>query len=434
MGGDLMTDPQTWADGLTTAALPSMSQLERADRCPPSETLVKVRKTSAAAEGGNVVHDYLASVGELGQEEALAKIPEAMRQVCAVLPLARLPVDPKAYTPEVAFAYDPITRRARVLGSNIGRDYAAHGLKVGYEIPGSADVVGLTDDSVIVLDYKSGTSVRAAPRENWQLLGLAAAAASAFNKPNAHVGLIYLPPSGQPRYDEADLDAFDLEDVRDRLIDLARRVVSARIAQAAGNVWKLTFNPGDWCRYCPGMNTCPATVSMLQAALATTGDTAIAVFNRAITDGDLVPVFQQYKRAADVIERLGEQLKGWAGSNPITMPDGKVYGPQLRAEREPTDKARGELMAWIDDTLKHKVPDDDARAAYVRDWTDSAFNYSTGIGRLDAVAKDVADFMGWKIAPTQRSLFDHLKAKGAVAVNTTTSVALHRPKVEKKPA
>ena len=87
----------------------------------------------------------------------------------------------EAYVPgwraEVAYAYDPSTDTARVLGYNIGREYTKHGA-LAHEVCGSADIEALDDtDAVRVWDWKTGRSVTDAvwPQLSW--LGLFAARA-----------------------------------------------------------------------------------------------------------------------------------------------------------------------------------------------------------------------------------------------------------------
>lgn len=72
---------------------------------------------------------------------------------------------------EVAYAYDPQTGAARVLGYNIGREYDKHG-KLPNEIAGSADIAWMEGDAVVVSDWKTGRAVTDAvwPQMEWLCL------------------------------------------------------------------------------------------------------------------------------------------------------------------------------------------------------------------------------------------------------------------------
>jgi hypothetical protein len=55
-----------------------------------------------------------------------------------------------------AFAYDPETDECRLLGFDIGRTYIEHGWDPTREIPCTPDGVGLSPDSALIVDWKSG--------------------------------------------------------------------------------------------------------------------------------------------------------------------------------------------------------------------------------------------------------------------------------------
>src|SRR5690606_33417344 len=94
------------------------SKIERVAACPGSEALPHAESTSAAAERGSAGHAFLAAAGKLGREAALEQVPEEHRALCEAIDLDRLPVDLLA---EPAYAWDPVTGKARFLGANIGR-------------------------------------------------------------------------------------------------------------------------------------------------------------------------------------------------------------------------------------------------------------------------------------------------------------------------
>ncbi len=78
---------------------------------------------------------------------------------------------------EVAYAYNPQTGAGRVLGYNIGREYAQHGLLPG-EIAGTADIAVLSGDTVVVWDWKTGRTIGAGCEAQLEWLALFAARAT----------------------------------------------------------------------------------------------------------------------------------------------------------------------------------------------------------------------------------------------------------------
>lgn len=84
---------------------------------------------------------------------------------------------------EAAYAYDPTTDTARVLGYNIGRKYKEHGA-LPHEVCGSTDIGfhAENSDAVFVWDWKTGRTVTESvwPQLSW--LGLFAARAHGATK------------------------------------------------------------------------------------------------------------------------------------------------------------------------------------------------------------------------------------------------------------
>ncbi len=77
---------------------------------------------------------------------------------------------------EVAYAYRAATGEARILGSNLGREYAAAGL-MDDEIAGSADLAWLAGDTIVIADHKTGRAVTDAVWAQLEILCLMAAKA-----------------------------------------------------------------------------------------------------------------------------------------------------------------------------------------------------------------------------------------------------------------
>lgn len=67
------------------------SQLERVMACPASAALPKARSTDSYSERGTAIHDYLENVFYIGADAALAKVPSAYAEDCAMIPLEKFP-------------------------------------------------------------------------------------------------------------------------------------------------------------------------------------------------------------------------------------------------------------------------------------------------------------------------------------------------------
>lgn len=220
-------------------------------RCSNSLHLPVVRSTSGAADRGTWRHHFLARVGKVGAEAALLELPEEHRDACAALPIDELPVNLLA---EVAYAWDVSSNSVRVIGMNVDRAYGTLG---PFEIPGTADVVGVdqASDQAFVLDWKS-QGYRGHARDSLQLRFLALCAQAQYGVGSVRVEIAALGDGGEVRrswhvYDELDLAAFASE--------LREWFVGASIAERASS-------EGAWCRNCPSFQSCPAKVALLHAA------------------------------------------------------------------------------------------------------------------------------------------------------------------------
>lgn len=158
---------------------------------------------------------------------------------------------------EVAFAYNVLTGEARQIGLNIGRDYGE--LAKG-EIPGTADLVTVQPDHVLVDDYKSGHGYLVPPLPgNPQLQHNSLCAALVHDKLKAIAQIIYL-KTGEVK--DAAYDVFDFAAISERL-----RRIWDRAELAAGHQKNLAtprdlyllglVNEGDHCWRCEARKACP---------------------------------------------------------------------------------------------------------------------------------------------------------------------------------
>jgi hypothetical protein len=296
--------------------LPTASRLHRASICPASAVLPRIEEaTSRAAERGKAVHQFLATVGTLGVEPALAAIPKEWHQDCRLIDLDSLPqVDPMAWAHEVALVYNVHTGRAREVGRNLERSYPP--LAPG-EIAGTADVVALTPDAVVVADWKTGWSKVPGAAVNWQVRFYALAAARAYGRERAVVAIVRLDSEGHARWDSAEFDEFDMATIEQELVALVARLEAEHERVARGERPRVVY--GDHCAFCPAVRACPAVGEFLVRAAGS---------EPAITSHAQVARWISARKAgARFIEAIDAALEVYADAHgPVKTTDGMQYG------------------------------------------------------------------------------------------------------------
>lgn len=316
----------------------SASSIERALSCIPSIILPQsVVLPGRDATRGLSLHEFVRLLKEQGLEAALAATPEQWRADALALDFSRFPGDWEAYAAEVAYGYDPGMDVGRELGRNIGRAYREHGL-TDDEVPGTADLVGVTEDAVVVLDWKFGARRATPARDNKQLRFLALAAARAYGKERAHVGLLLHPEGGTPYFDTAELDSLDLDAMGDELRALERARVAALEALDAGTIPPPTVE-GEHCRYCPAFANCPAKKN-LALSLAYRDEEELPAM---LTTELAALAWETIQRKREVMDRAEAQLEDFARGTPFALSSGLVVG-EVESEKEELDATQGAIV------------------------------------------------------------------------------------------
>ena len=133
------------------------------------------RQSSAAGNNGTRMHDAFASWVEQGVLPPLTPAQRMLAdQMVKFWGIRRASV---GWRTELAFALNPSTRKARILGKDIGREYVKHGLDPVSEIGLSTDYVWAEEKGVPICgDWKTGYASHVEPpEENLQLLAGGAA-------------------------------------------------------------------------------------------------------------------------------------------------------------------------------------------------------------------------------------------------------------------
>lgn len=218
---------------------------------------VEQKAASVAARRGSAFHELAAAYIEAG-----ARTPPAPADVSRVSAkhgtdagdvafmfrgwcVQWQSVAPPRAEAELAVAYDPHRDRARIVGKDIQRRYAEHGVRPE-EIPLSLDVTGRDDRCLYVIDHKTG---RWGPRaESLQIRAGAYALSRITGVEHASVAIHSVAPDGSITVHAAELTAAELTAIGAQL-----RGIAAKCAN------RPEPSPGDHCFSlgCPVSANCP---------------------------------------------------------------------------------------------------------------------------------------------------------------------------------
>jgi hypothetical protein len=306
----------------------SFSGLERAHECPASVAIaVQVQSTGAAAERGDEIHAYVEAVlgHHKAQADALADVPLEHRQTCADIDwgtmLRGCDLDGDGVRCEVAYAIDVATGNVRELGRGLKRKY---GDLSPTEIPGALDFEAtLTDGRPCVTDVKTGQPVTRCA-DNWQMRAQAYALHVKTGAPSVVARLAYIDDKGGVFLDEHTFDAFDLADFPTQLQSIIRRADEAKtkLAMAPPSV---TLAKGEWCKYCPAFQSCPAQVAMMRTLMPSMAEMGAADLS-ALAPAQVGALWARFKELAPIVKKVDDALKAYVRAHPgqVELPDGKV--------------------------------------------------------------------------------------------------------------
>lgn len=397
------------APGDRAASGISFSKAGRGVQCLASTVLPRVQDSepSEPAEKGKAIHAFLADAAKVGKEAALEEVSEEYLEICAAIDLSKIPtVDAERYAHETAMAYDALEDRARIIGYDVGRNY---GELADGEIPGTIDVLGLTEDGegVVVGDYKSGRLAVPPPKKNWQLKIGAVAAARKFGRRYAVLMIIHTPEGSKPWVEYGRLDAFELDEAAEQLRELVlqrRQLVKAFLQRGFAGLGTSIVR-GPECTYCQSFAFCPAQTSHVRAVL---GDPL--AFQRELVTlisseqvGLAKVAFDELKA---LVKHLEEQIKGCATQRPATLPDGRFYGPV----QQPDDELdAGVVLRVMDGWLPELVAGDVDK---VRRLLRTAVEMSASKASIERALQEIAP--RGALASMKREAFARIKAAGGV--------------------
>lgn len=307
------------------------------------------------------------------------------------------------WLPELQVAMGPPAAGKAQLGhpGRTGRDY--RWIPRGW-VSGTADAVRVYEHDgeriVHVVDWKTGRADYVTPiAANGQMRFLAAALASALGATRATIELAFVHLEGV-QTERAELDVFDLADIRAELRELLDRVPDAEPS------------PGPWCRgkFCGAYGTtCPATTASARALV----EVPAAPFAVALTVEDIesdAHATWLYHSARQAQARMGaiwEALRQRASIHPIPVSEGRVYA--LRESQRET----------IDATVSGAV---DVLRRHLGERWESAVKYQTSKAAISsAVSEAKAAGADVKVGALSAAILEDLRAVGAVKVTTSST-------------
>jgi hypothetical protein len=396
------------------------SALERIDACVVSETYPHVGEINPYAMHGTIVHEFLRACNAIGREAALLEAPIEHVEALEQIDLDALPVDPKSYAAEVAFAYNVETGEGRELGRALSREAAKAKCRPG-EMPGVADVVGLTSNGGVVLpDYKTGWGHVSPAEVNWQVKTYALMAARAYGAEHASVQIIRVLDNGRIWSSKLEMDALDLEDHALELRKLMSR--RARVLQLAAEGRRDELPNavlGVHCRYCPAFRFCPAQLMALVGLRS-----PIVGESGEMTSEKVAEAWVALEQVERQLKTRKATLEQFALQTPVALPSGKILG-RCKSTKETllADRAQPILESLYGQELGLAVARDSIDLS--PSMTKSSLKRALRRHVLPTLPRDEA-----KITLVNDSVLKAFRDRQAVTLLTKWSVRPHHPETE----
>ena len=214
---------------------------------------------------------------------------------------------------QVAYAWNWTNDTARELPPSTHRDYTAADPMT--EVCMTLDAVGLLDDLVLVVDFKSYDPLVPRAAVNGQIHLGALAACRTLGIDAAEVAIHH------------EARAFDVATVT--WVDLETFAAEAKAivmgAFKAKHVRPLKLSTGVWCRYCPAFSACPRQSEL--TALVKTSELDMRVEAQVpLTDENAADFYDLWKRVDLLAKRMKSVVYARAAERGITLSNGNTFG------------------------------------------------------------------------------------------------------------
>ena len=380
------------------------SALDRAEACPASCALPSAKSTSAYAERGQVIHEFLERLQSMDRDASLEQVEDDDdRAACAAIETDGLPIG--GYAAEVAFAFDTETCEARELGRGLGRDYSS---AKPSEICGTIDVVGVAGDLAYVGDYKSGWGT-IIPAHKSRQIHLAALCAATIYKAKDVVGdVICTRPGAKPWTSRGHFDSFEIGLIAREIQDIRSRVIDAKEIIAAGKIPDVV--EGDHCRYCPSIHRCPAKVALALELGGGPDPKRIDDLVGELTAATAAAAYRRVGMIEGLCKTVRARIEQFAFARPVQIGPGRYLGKVDKRGKESLDGDA--VFARVEQLYGDEI------AAIAAPSQRKALKKSVSAAMREARVRKLIT----KAAPAERALLEELRKSGGVSRSPARTV------------
>lgn len=395
------------------------SRLEVAETCMGSAVYDGIESIDTWSDMGVAKHAFFYDALNEGRAAALAKVADKKhREACERFNLEKLPAgQPGRWAGEVAFALDVETGVARELGRGLGRRYRAAGLKPT-EIPGTIDLLGMADDALIPLDYKTGWTRVTTAKSNLQLLFAAVCSTQVYERPLARGAILYPGEDGEnPYFDSAEWDAFELDEARLRIMALGKAVLEARERFQTHDpvTGEVSVKPrlvvGRHCRYCPVLTTCPAQGALVRRLVATPAETEEDLKRGLSENSAAALVYRRLVSVKEAVDRALSVVYARAAAMPIDLGNGSMLGEHVSSR----------------EVLDAEVVADVVTEMYGAALVPKAVEMKATKASVERMARAVKETKGGTITEKKNAVLDAVRAREGVSFKESRRVTEYTP-------
>lgn len=373
-------------------ALPTASKLQDAATCPASAALPVIPSAHPAGDTGHDRHELLvAALEAVRTGTALTPtnpVEQRWLEVVFEHPFTR---ELTGYAPEVAYGYDVETGQAWCWGRIPPRQYPEHAPTT---ICGTADYVLADEESVTIIDVKTGRREVPAPKRNLQLKALAVAAAKFHGVFTARTAILHATADGDAVWVEHG-PTWGLGD----LLEIAEELRQLHLELQAPRPRMVT---GPHCTLCNAFASCPAQQAIV-ARWAGSPEAAPDDVTALITPETAARAYRRLQAVKAAVKKAEGALYAWAANNTIHLGGDQFFGSHT-TEREVFTRESFALLAA-------EVGPEEAL---------KAFDLETSKSAITKVVSAVTP-RGRKTQRAQEVL-ERIRAAGAVRTKTSTTI------------
>ena len=341
--------------------------------CPARLAFPQARETGSFAARGTELHEYARQVvlhPNKREELLLAIDDEKIRATAEGMDVQAALEGVTSPHCEPAYVLNVKDRTARLIGTNIHRQYAKHSKLTRYDIPMSMDVVGFVEGCVpCEIDYKSGRNV-GKPEEHWQRRVCTAALMFHHETDTAYGRVAYIWEDGSIHHDGHEFTVLDAWGYCAQLVTAIDAVWEARLKFVSGISPDVSASD-EACSYCPALVYCPYWTNLARSMLGQLVEAEKGPGITALSLEDMGRIWDLAKKAIKISEKVVEAGKLIATSTPLPIGVDKEVKAKWLPGKKYFDaaRARGEIVKLA------------AKAGMTEEATEEILNSLNGIGK-----------------------------------------------------